>query len=156
MAGVGGGVEGDVGAAEPDPGCGAAVGPRGAVRAGAEEAGAGGEARGEDEAPVRVRFGGFVTLRRIRPREKREEYLARLERIVATCEEAMSGAELDGAQLKAADVIIRAIRMGYAIVREADVENLEQAAAEIKRILEARAAGGGGGDPGRGPSGDSR
>jgi len=62
-----------------------------------------------------------------------------LERIVAVCEEAMNDAEaLEEIQLKAAEVIIKAIRMSYAIVREVDIENLERHAEEIKKRLAER------------------
>jgi predicted ATP-grasp superfamily ATP-dependent carboligase len=66
----------------------------------------------------------------------------RLERIIALCEEALCDpGAVEGAQLKAADVIIRAIRMGYSIVREVDVEDLERRAEEIKERLEERRRG---------------
>ena len=79
----------------------------------------------------------------MRPGVKRGEYVERLERIIALCEGALCDpAALEGAQLRAADVIIRAIRMGYAIVREVDVEDLERRAEEIKARLEEGRRGG--------------
>lgn len=98
------------------------------------------------EATLRVGYKGAITLRRvsIKPSRKRREYVKRLERIIAICEEALVNPEaLEEIQLKAADVIIRAIRMSYTIVREVDIENLERLATEIKRELEARHQPGG-------------
>ena len=45
---------------------------------------------------------------------------------------------VEAIQLKAADVIIRAIRMGYTIVREVDIENLERHTKAIQRSFEER------------------
>jgi len=106
-----------------------------------EEDGAGRETRQEAEAPLRLGFKGVITLRRVRikPEQKRKEYVRRLEGIVTLCEKALSDPEaVEGIQLKAANVIINAIRMSYAIVREVDIENLERQTKEIQRILEQR------------------
>jgi len=146
VAGGWGGDSAGQGDPEQDEEGGEAAGPRGADGAGPEEDAGGGSAAGGAEAPARIGFRGFITLRRfkIRPGRKRREYVERLERIMAVCEEALSDPEaVEGAQLKAADVIIRAIRMGYAIVREVEVEDLERHAEEIKKRLEERRRGGG-------------
>jgi len=103
-----------------------------------QEAGEGGQASKEAEAPIRISYRGVITLRRVRiePSKKRGEYVQRLEQLISICEEALSDPQaLEEIQLKAASVIIRAIRTSYAIVREEDVENLEQLAQEIKRQL---------------------
>ena len=74
---------------------------------------------------------------RISPREKREEYVARLEELISFCEGILNNPEAyEELQLEAARVIIQAIRMSYSIVREVDVENLEQLAEKIKKALE--------------------
>jgi hypothetical protein len=107
-----------------------------------KEVRAGGEAREETEAPIILDFKGNITLRRmsIKPDKKRREYVRRLEDIVELCEEALSDPNsIEGTQLKAANVIINAIRMSYNIVREVDIENLERHTKEIQKILEKRA-----------------
>jgi hypothetical protein len=93
----------------------------------------------KNEAPVRISFKGFITLRRIKPETKRKEYVKRLEGIVKTCEKALADPNImKFVQLKAAQVIIEAIRMSYTIVREVDVENLEKLTAEISAKIEER------------------
>jgi glutathione S-transferase len=142
LAADGEGDEAGLGGPEQDQERPQASGARGADGVGPEEPGAGRAPGGEDEAPIRIVFKGFITLRRVRikPDKKREEYVARLERIITACEEALTDSDaLEEAQLKAADVIIRAIRMSYVIVREVDIENLERVAQEIKRRLDERA-----------------
>jgi hypothetical protein len=85
-----------------------------------------GEDGGEGEAPRWVR--AFIGARRVRidPARKRAEYMMRLEELMA---------EIDGIiddpkgfkeiQVRAMDVLIRAVRMCYRIVRDVDVERLE-------------------------------
>jgi len=126
---------------DPEPGKerGQAGPPRGDHGPRPEEAGAKWPAGGEDEAVHR--FGIQVTLRRVRinPDRKRREYLERLEGVIKACESAMGDAgALEEIQLKAMDIIIKAIRLSYVIVREVDIENLELQAEEIKRRLEER------------------
>lgn len=59
--------------------------------------------------------------------------------MVGACEAAMGDAgALEDAQLRAMDVLIRALRLSYVIVREVDIENLERQAEEIKGRLEER------------------
>jgi hypothetical protein len=140
VAGVGEGVGADSYDVEPgqaEPG--SVVGASGSSGAGSAADGAGGASGGGDEASVRLSFTLRLRRVRIRPKEKREEYVARLERIIELCESVLNSQGLmEDIQLKAADVIIRAIRMGYTIVREVDVENLERITAEIKAKLEER------------------
>lgn len=90
------------------------------------------------KAAAYQRIGIKVTVRRVRikPDEKREEYVRRLEKVIRFCEGVVnnpSAAEI--IQLMALDVIIRAIRMGYTIVKDVDVENLERYTEEIKAQL---------------------
>ena len=71
-----------------------------------------GPPRGEAETPIRIRV--KVTLRRVRiePAEKREEYIARLEKAIKFCENVLNNpGAVEEIQLEALDVIIRAIRM---------------------------------------------
>ena len=114
---------------EPEP---AEEGP-GAAREGGEGAVEEGQAGGEDGGAPRV-WAGF-TVRRvvIDPEERRVLYLARLEGLMW---------ELDGIiadpvgferiQLDAMKVLIRAVRMCYSIVRDVDVEMLEDELEGIK------------------------
>ncbi len=132
---------------------GQAVGTPRPHAAGIEENAAGGALGGEDEAPIRISL--KITFRRIRiqPKKKRQEYIARLERIISICEQVLSGSNvLEKAQLRAAEVIIEAIRMSYTIVRDVDVENLERIAAEIQERLEERDREGREGSQDEGPS----
>lgn len=95
----------------------------------------------ETETPLSLGYKGVITLRRfkIKPEKKRRDYVQRLENIVSICEAALSDPDsVQEVQLKAADVIIRAIRMSYTIVKEVDIENLERQTREIKRSLKER------------------
>ena len=140
VVGVGEGVGADSHDVKPDQAeSGSVVGALGSSGAGSAADGAGGASGGGDEASFRLSFTLRLRRVRIRPKEKREEYVARLERIIELCEAVLNDAgSMEDVQLKAADVIIRAIRMGYTIVREVDVENLERITAEIKAKLEER------------------
>ena len=123
---------------------GSVVGASGSVGAGSAADGAGGASGGGDEASFRLSFTLRLRRVRIRPKAKREEYVARLERIIELCESVLNDVgSMKDVQLKAADVIIRAIRMSYVIVKEVDVENLERVTAEIKAKLAERDREGG-------------
>jgi len=129
-------------APEQDKERGPAERARGADDPGSEEAQAGWPPDGSDETPIRIRYRGVIVLRKVRidPRSKRREYVRRLENVISVCEKALSDADaLQEIQIKAAEVIIKAIRASYAIIREEEVENLEQLAQEIKAKLEERA-----------------
>ncbi|MBD3206232.1 hypothetical protein GF319_07805 [Candidatus Bathyarchaeota archaeon] len=105
------------------------------------EVGDGGQDTWTDEVPIRLFYKGVITIRKvnIKPQKKRKEYIQRLEHIIGLCEDALMDPEaVEAIQLKAADVIIRAIRMGYTIVREVDIENLERHTKEIQRSFEER------------------
>lgn len=100
---------------------------------------ASGPSRGEAEAPIRVKVQVTVRRVRIKPRGKREEYVARLERIIMFCEGVINNpGSVEEVQLLAFDVIIRAIRMSYMIVKDVDVENLERLTEEVKTQLKER------------------
>ena len=106
-----------------------------------EETGEGEQAYGEAETPIVFGFKGVITLRKVRiqPEKKRKDYIKRLENIIKICETALSDPDtVQEIQLKAANVIIRAIRMSYLIVKEVDIENLEQHTKEIQAKLEKR------------------
>ncbi len=119
------------------------LGP-GAGRGAACGGGPGAEAAGEDaragEASERIRV--IITARRFRidPEGKREEYVGRLERLIEGLDGLMADQSMDeAARLKAMDVIIRAVRMCYLIVRDVDVERMERELEKLKE--EAEAAG---------------
>ena len=104
-----------------------------------EETAPAGSPHEEGEAPIRIRV--KVTLRRVRiePAEKREEYIARLEKAIKFCENVLNNpGAVEEIQLEALDVIIRAIRMSYTIVKDVDVENLERLTDEVKTQLKGR------------------
>jgi DNA-binding Lrp family transcriptional regulator len=118
-----------------------------AARGGAAEDAEGGAPSGED-ASLDIAFQGVIRFRRIRiePAKKREEYIERLERVIALCEEALTRPGAVGRpQLRAAEVLIKALRASYEIVREVDVENLERLAEEVARKIEEASGAGGGG-----------
>jgi len=105
----------------------------------AQENAAGRKVSGKNAAPLQLSFRIAARRFRVEPKRKREEYVFRLERIIRTCENALNNpGAMEKIQLKAAEVIIKAIKISYEIVREADIEDLERLAAEIKAKLEER------------------
>ena len=80
-----------------------------------------------------------IRLRRVRiePEAKREEYIRRLERLIAYCENVIEREDIpEEIRLRAIDVIVRIIRMSYVMVRDIDIENVEAAIELLKQRLE--------------------
>jgi hypothetical protein len=138
VAGFGGGGRGDedgalAGEDEPEGG----RGGRGAAGSGAPGAEGTEEDARSGEAAARVRV--VITARRVRidPAGKREEYVGRLERLIGGLDGLLADPGLDeAARLKAVDVIIRAVRMCYLIVRDVDVERMERELEKLKEEAE--------------------
>jgi len=89
---------------------------------------------GEGEAPSRIRL--LVTARRVRidPARKRARYILRLEGVMRELDRMISDPEgFDEIQVKAMNAMIRAVRMCYRMVRDVDVERLEDELEELKR-----------------------
>jgi len=134
---------------EPGPaGCGrgAALGWGGGA---AEE----GETRGAGEGWVRA----FVGARRARidPKGKRAEYLRRLEGLMGRIDAVLDREGRAGkGELRAMDVMIRAVRACYVMVRDADVEAIERELEELEGAARA-AKGGAGGELGYGVEEDA-
>lgn len=104
------------------------------------------------EGPVRREGGSaqgvglWVTVRRVRidPEERRIRYLRRLELLVGELDGIIADPEgFRRIQLDAMNVLIRAVRLCYRIVREVDVERLELELAEIKERNRRAKEGGG-------------
>jgi hypothetical protein len=91
---------------------------------------------------VRVRL--EITARRVRidPAEKRESYVRRLEELMRRCDGIISDPEeVENVQARAMEVLIKAVRVCYRMVGDAEVEELEQEVEELK-AREAEAAEG--------------
>ena len=77
-----------------------------------------------------------VTVRRVRinPEKKRSEYLHRLERVIRELNEMLQNPDtIKSTKLKAMDVMIKAVKACYTIVRDVDVEEIEEAVEKIKK-----------------------
>ena len=87
----------------------------------------------EDEASTRIKV--FITARRVRidPERKRTEYIHRLEALIQGLDGIIADPEgVEKIQLRAMDVMIRAVNMCYRIVRDVDVEMMEDELARIE------------------------
>lgn len=100
--------------------------------------GRGGGAQGPEQADgprgaAKVRF--LITARRVRidPESKRREYLSRLEGLIRGLDGIIADPDgVEGIQVRAMDVMIRAFNMCYRIVRDVDVETLEDELARLE------------------------
>ncbi len=131
MAGGRGRVAGD---AEPVRGC--PEEPSGADEG--REAPRRGDAKVEIEGEVgeagEAWVGAFFRARRARidPEGKRAEYLRRLELLMGKIDAMLDGHGARKGELRAMDVMIRAVRASYVMVQDADVEALERAYKELE------------------------
>ena len=76
-----------------------------------------------------------ISTRRVRidPAKKRENYIARLEKVVGQCDKMISDPEgVEEIQVKAMSVLIRAIKVCYGLVVDVEVEHLEQEVEELE------------------------
>ena len=103
------------------------------------EGGQGAEEEGQVEAPgdpgQRIRFS--ISARRIRvgPGERRQRYIGRLEELMAECDRMLvSPGGRDEVRVKVMGVLIRAIKAGYGMVVDVEVEELER---EVRELEEA-------------------
>jgi len=106
----------------------------GATAGGGEEAEGGGEAQGEDDAAQRIRV--RITARRVRidPVEKREQYINKVEKLMEELDQIIAKPNgVETIQLKAMNLLIRAIRLCYGIVSDVEVEMLEEEVEELKK-----------------------
>jgi len=81
----------------------------------------------------RVRL--HISTRRVRidPAKKRENYIARLEKVVGQCDKMISDPEgVEEIQVKAMSVLIRAIKVCYGLVVDVEVERLEREVEELE------------------------
>lgn len=112
---------------EPDNG-----GP-GPLEGGGEGPQDGGPYRQQGEAATRLRV--FITARRVRidPAQKRRDYIRRLEALIQGLDRLIADPKVDeNLKLKAMDVMIKVVRMCYLIVRDVDVEQMENELAELE------------------------
>lgn len=81
----------------------------------------------------RVRL--HISTRRVRinPAKKRENYIARLEKVFRQCDKMISDPEgVDEIQVKAMSVLIRAIKVCYGLVVDVEVGRLEREVEELE------------------------
>ena len=131
MAGGRSGGEGDAASVRrcsEEPG--GADGGRGASGGGGAEVEIEGEVGEAGEAWV----GAFFRARRARidPEGKRAEYLRRLELLMGKIDAMLDGHGARKGELRAMDVMIRAVRASYVMVQDANVEALERAYKELE------------------------
>jgi len=110
----------------PGEGCGANAGGE----EGAEAKRKMGQAA-EFQAKIRFR----ITARRVRidPEEKRSQYIARLEQLIAQLDRIIANPKTSAKnRLRAMDILIRAITSCYGIVSDVEVEILEKETEEVK------------------------
>ena len=91
----------------------------------------GGEAHGLRETRLTLN----ITVRRVRinPEKKRVDYLVRLERMMNELNDMLSNPDtIRSAKLRGMDVMIRTVKACYSIVRDIDVEEIEDAVEKIK------------------------
>ena len=99
------------------------------------------EGQGPDGQRVRL----SITARRVRidPAEKRRRYIRRLEDVMRECDRIVSDPKgYEELQVKALAVLIRAVKVCYEMVTDAEVEMIEAQAEEIRRAVEERRRGG--------------
>ena len=85
----------------------------------------------EFQAKIRFR----ITARRVRidPEEKRSQYIARLEQLIAQLDRIIANPKTSAKnRLRAMDILIRAITSCYGIVSDVEVEILEKETEEVK------------------------
>jgi len=116
-----------------------ADGGSGAVLPGEKETPESGAVEGEAERETKIRV--FITARRVRidPEEKRTQYIARLERLIADLDRIIANPKTSAKnRLRAMDILIRAVTSCYGIVRDAEVEQLERETEEVKTESEGK------------------
>jgi mRNA-degrading endonuclease RelE of RelBE toxin-antitoxin system len=75
----------------------------------------------------------------IKPREKRNEYIKRLDKAVETLEGIINSEEIDEkTRIQAANALARLISTSYVIIRDIDIENIEEEVENLKKILDER------------------
>lgn len=92
-----------------------------------------GTLRGAGEAQGRIRV--EITLRRVRidPEEKRAQYLAQLESMIAELNQLLcNSATIRTTRLKAMETMIKALKCCYTIVRDVDIEVLRRDIEKLK------------------------
>ena len=97
----------------------------------------GGSIHGSREASQEINFS--ITVRRVRidPDAKRAEYLNQLEEMIRELNELLcNSGTIKSTRLKAMDVMIKALRSCYSIVRDVDIEVIEHEIEELKASAE--------------------
>lgn len=75
----------------------------------------------------------------IKPREKRQEYIERLDKAIVTLEEIINSEKTDEKiRIQAANALARLISTSYVLIQDTDIENMEEEVENIKKILKKR------------------
>jgi hypothetical protein len=72
----------------------------------------------------------------IKPREKRHDYIRRLDKAIETLEEILNSEEADEkTRIQAANALARLISTSYVMVQDIDIENIEEEVENLKKML---------------------
>jgi len=75
----------------------------------------------------------------IKPREKRHDYISRLDKAIETLEEILNSEETDEkTRIQAANALARLISTSYGMVQDIDLENIEEEVEKLKKRLDER------------------
>jgi len=82
----------------------------------------------------KIRFQITVRKIRISPEKKRKTYIKRLERLIRILDRIIANPEgVEEIQLRAMEVLIKAVRLCYTIISDMEVEELEREVEDLKR-----------------------
>ena len=75
----------------------------------------------------------------IKPREKRQEYIERLDKAIVTLEEIINSEKTDEKiRIQAANALARLISTSYVMIQDIDIENIEEQIEDLKKMQKKR------------------
>lgn len=75
----------------------------------------------------------------IKPREKRHEYIERLDKAIETLEGIINSEETDEkTRIQAANALARLISTSYVMIQDIDIENIEEEVENLKKMMKER------------------
>jgi predicted amidohydrolase YtcJ len=75
----------------------------------------------------------------IKPKEKRQEYIKRLDKAIETLEEIINSAKTDEKiRIQAANALAHLISTSYVMIQDIDIENIEQQIEDLKKMQKKR------------------